>query len=53
MVDVKCDVLPEVRCGWETVGPAVLEAERYDYEPTWLANHLMGDRPLLGSLRYD
>jgi len=49
MVDVRCGIFPDVRRGWEVTRLAVEEAEKLGYESIWLADHLMGERPLLES----
>ena len=49
MANVRYGIFPDARRGWEVVRLAALEAERSGYESMWLADHLMGDRPLLES----
>jgi len=49
MVDVRCGIFADVRRGWEVTRLAVQEAEKLGYESIWLADHLMGERPLLES----
>lgn len=49
MADVRYGIFPDARRGWELVKLAVLEAEQAGYESIWLADHLMGDQPLLES----
>ncbi len=49
MTDVKYGIFPDVRRGWDATRLAVQEAEKLGYESVWLADHLMGDRPVLES----
>jgi alkanesulfonate monooxygenase SsuD/methylene tetrahydromethanopterin reductase-like flavin-dependent oxidoreductase (luciferase family) len=47
MANVKYGVFVDVRRGWEAASQTVEESERLGYESIWLADHLMGERPLL------
>jgi alkanesulfonate monooxygenase SsuD/methylene tetrahydromethanopterin reductase-like flavin-dependent oxidoreductase (luciferase family) len=49
MTDLKYGIFPDVRRGWEATRLTVQEAEKLGYESVWLAEHLMGDRPVLES----
>lgn len=49
MTDLKYGIFPDVRRGWEATRLTVQEAEKLGYESVWLADHLMGDRPVLES----
>jgi len=47
MVDVRYGVFPNVRLGWQATKLTVQESERLGYDSVWLADHLMGRRPIL------
>jgi len=47
MVDIKYGVFPNMRHGWGATKLAVQESERLGYDSIWLADHLMGQRPIL------
>jgi len=47
MVDIEYGVFPNMRFGWEATKLAVQESERQGYDSIWLADHLMGQKPIL------
>jgi len=47
MVDVKYGVFPNMRYGWEATKLAVQASEQLGYDSAWLADHPMGQKPIL------
>jgi len=47
MVEISYGVFPNVRAGWESTRFVAEETERLGYDSLWLADHLMGQRPIL------
>jgi len=47
MVEINYGVFPNVRAGWESTRLIAEEAEGLGYDSLWLADHLMGQRPIL------
>jgi alkanesulfonate monooxygenase SsuD/methylene tetrahydromethanopterin reductase-like flavin-dependent oxidoreductase (luciferase family) len=47
LADIKYGVFPNVRYGWEATRLTVQESERLGYDSVWLADHLMGQQPIL------
>lgn len=47
MSSIRYGVFPNVRLGWEAMRLTVQESERLGYDSAWLADHLMGGKPIL------